>query len=77
MQPVVRNIQNSELYFYKGENIFENIITGKSGNVDDETAKRIFKVNLEVTLLINEYPNLIKLIKSLKLVFDEKNRMLL
>ncbi len=70
MKPVVRNIQNMELYFYEGENSFKNIRTEKTGIVDDETAKRIFKINVEATMIINEYPEVGNLIKTLNLKFD-------
>ena len=70
MKPIVRNIQNNDLYFYEGENKFRNIRTGKSGVVDDEAARRVFKINIEATEIINEYPIIEKMIKTLSLKFD-------
>ena len=67
MKPVCRNIQNDELYFYEGENVFRNIRTGKSGVVDDETARKVFKMNIEATELINEYPIIETMIQQLNL----------
>lgn len=72
MKPVVRNIQNNQLYFYEGENNFKNIRTGAVGNVDDETARKIFKINIEATEVINEYPMVAELIKRLHLKFDKQ-----
>jgi len=70
MKPVVRNIGTNDLYFYNGENNFENIRTGKSGVVDDEAARKVFKMNVEATEIINEYPEVGNLIKTLNLKFD-------
>lgn len=70
MIPVVRNIQNSDLYYYKGENVFQNVRTGDEGVVDDEMAKRIFKINIEATETLNEYPLVVEMIKKLNLKFD-------
>ena len=70
MKPVVRNIQNNDLYFYLGENVFKNIRTEKSGTIDDETARKVFKINVEATQLINEFPIIEEMIKVLNLKFD-------
>lgn len=70
MQPVVRNIQNNDLYFFKGGNNFKNIRTGNSGVVDDEAARKVFKINLEATELMNEFPIIEEMIKVLNLKFD-------
>lgn len=70
MRPVVRNIQNSNLYFYEGENKFRNIATGKEGIVDDEAARKIFRFNVEATKMINEFPIIEEMIKMLNLKFD-------
>lgn len=65
MKPVCRNIQNNQFYFYEGENIFKNIITGKSGKVESEQAQKIFRFSLDATQIIFEYPNVEELIKRL------------
>jgi hypothetical protein len=69
---VVRNIQNNQLYKYVGGNTFINIITGKSGEVTDEVAKRIFKINLPSTDILNKYPNIEELIKKLELTIEQQ-----
>jgi len=74
MKPIVRNIQNSDLYSYLGDNRFRNCRTGVEGVVSDEQAQKIFKFNLEATELINEYPILEDMIKTLGLKFDNNKK---
>lgn len=71
MRPVVRNIQNNDAYEYLGENEYRNLRTGKSGNVDEETARKIFKVNLELTTMLNENEVVADLIHKLNLKIDK------
>jgi hypothetical protein len=74
---IVRNIQNNDVYRYLGNNIFKNLRTGNEGEVSDEVAKKVFKINLEATELINENPILEEMIKALNLKFDNnKNEKL-
>jgi len=68
---IVRNIQNNQLYRYLGDNKFRNIVTGKEGLVDDEKAKEVFKINVEATGILNEYPLVEDLIEKLKLKIDK------
>lgn len=67
MYPVVRHIKTNALYFYKGDNVFQNIVTQVEGIVSEEKAKLIFNVNLDATELINDNPNLKLLIQKLEL----------
>lgn len=69
---VVRNIQNNQLYKYIGGKTYVNMITGKSGEVADDVAKRIFKINLSATDILNRYPFVELLIKELELINQEK-----
>jgi len=69
-KPVVRNVQNQDFYYYLGGNKFQNIRTGKEGMVSDEVAARAFKINLEAMEMINEFPLIAELIKTLNLKFD-------
>jgi len=71
---VVRNIQNNDAYEYLGENKFRNLRTGNDGFVDDETAKKIFKINIGATGIINEFPIVKDLIQSLNLKFEKNER---
>lgn len=70
MIPVVRNIFTDELYKFVGGNIFVNIRTRKTGEVSEEKARTVFKFNIEATEMINEYPEVENLIRSLNLKFD-------
>jgi hypothetical protein len=67
---VVRNTQNNQLYKYIGGTTYVNILTGKSGEVTDDVAKRIFKINLDATDILNKYPNVELLIEKLELISD-------
>jgi hypothetical protein len=71
---VVRNIQNNQLYKYLGGTTYVNVMTGKSGEVPDELAKKIFKINLGATDILNRYPNVELLIKELELLIENKNQ---
>lgn len=73
-RPVVRNVQNNEAYFYNGDSTFENIRSGKSGVIDDETAGRVFKINIEATEILNEYPVVIEMIQKLNLKFNNNKK---
>lgn len=64
---IVRNIQNNDLYQYLGENRFLNLRTLKEGVVDDEIARKIFKINIDATVLISKYQNIKSLINILGL----------
>lgn len=74
MKPVVRNIRTNDLYFYEGGNFFTNIRSGISGKVSDEAAKKTFSINLECTILFNEYPIITEMIKRLDLTFDNNKK---
>ncbi len=68
---IVRNKNTNDLYRYLGENKFRNVRTGKEGVVDEEKAKEIFNINLEATAILNEYPEIENLIKTLNLKIDK------
>jgi hypothetical protein len=73
-RPVVRNVQNNDAYFYNGNNQFENIRSGGSGMVDDDTAGRVFKINVAATEIINEYPIIAEMIQKLNLKFNNNKK---
>jgi len=66
---IVRNIQTNDLYRYHGENEYTNVRTGIKGVIGEELARKIFKINLEATELCETYPEIEKLIYTLKLKF--------
>lgn len=71
---IVRNQQNNDAYEYLGENKFKNLRTQKEGVVSDEQAKEIFKINLEATEIISEYPLVAELINKCNLKFDNNKK---
>lgn len=64
---IIRNIQNNDLYRYLGENKFRNVRTGQEGIIDTETAQKVFKINVEATVLCEEFPIIEEMIKALNL----------
>lgn len=68
---IVRNIQNNQLYRYLGDNKYRNLMTGVSGEITEEVAQKIFKINLEMTQLCNEYPLVEEAIQRLQLKMDK------
>lgn len=68
---VVRNSTNNDLYRYLGDDRYRNIRTGGEGEVKPEVAQKIFKINIEVTEICNEYPMVEELIKSLNLKIEK------
>lgn len=67
MIPIVRNIKTNDFYKYIGENIFVNLRTGEQGFVPDEKAQRVFKINMDLTIMIAANPEIENLITKLKL----------
>ena len=70
---IVRNIQNNQLYQYLGGNKYKNLITGVEGEVPDDMAKKIFKINLQATKIIRDFPIVQTLIYELGLTIDNNN----
>ncbi|MEY4333380.1 MAG: hypothetical protein RLZZ196_2123, partial [Bacteroidota bacterium] len=64
---ILRNIQNNHLYRYLGGNRYRNLMTGVEGEIGEDVAQRIFKINLELTEICENFPNVEKLIHALKL----------
>jgi hypothetical protein len=69
-RPICRNVQNNDYYEFLGGNTFRNLRTGKSGDVGEEKAKEVLKINVEATAIINEYPIVRELIQRLNLKHD-------
>lgn len=67
VRAVVRNVQNNDLYVHLFGNKFRNIRTGVVGEVSDEVAKKVFRINMEMTEIISKYPNIELLISKLQL----------
>jgi len=69
MNPIVRHIKSGDLYEWDGEK-FTNLRTKKSGIVDDETARKIFKFNMDASEIFHEFPLVKELINKLNLKAD-------
>lgn len=69
---IVRNIQNNCLYRYLGNNKYRNLATGNEGEVSEEKAKELFRINVEATYLCETFPDIEKLISILNLKMDKK-----
>jgi hypothetical protein len=72
---IVRNIQNNQLYQYLGDSKYKNLITGVEGEVSDEMAKKIFKINLQATKILNDFPIVQTLISELGLTIDNYQKL--
>lgn len=70
---IVRNIQNNIAYEYLGNNVFKNLVTGVCGEVPTEKAQKVFKINVELTTLCNDFPEIKNLINTLKLKIEKQN----
>jgi len=68
---IIRNVQNNFLYRYLGENKYRNLTTLQEGEVPEEKAREIFKINIEATSIINEYPEVENMINKLQLKFEK------
>lgn len=67
---ILRNIQNNQLYGHVGGNKYVNLVTGTEGEVSEELAKKIFKINLQATKIVNDFPEVQTLISKLGLTID-------
>lgn len=71
---IVRNIQNNDLYRYLGENKFRNIRTGHEGIIADEMARKVFKINVEMTFICEGNPIIEEMINKLGLKFNNNKK---
>lgn len=70
-KPICRNLYNGHYYVYLGDDRWRNTSTGVEGTVDPDKASQVFKINLEVTQLVNEYPEIELFIKVLGLRIEK------
>lgn len=70
---IVRHIKNNDPYRYLGENKYRNLRTGNEGVIDEEKAREVLKINIEATAIINEYPEVEAMIKTLGLKFEKND----
>lgn len=67
MTPILRHIKTNTLYRHIENDRYRNLSTGVEGEVPPEIAQKIFAISLDATVLLNEFPNIEKLIKGLNL----------
>lgn len=70
---VLRNIQNNQLYAHMGDNRYVNLITGIEGEVSEDMAKKVFKINLQATKMMHDFPSIQNLVSKLGLTIDINN----
>jgi hypothetical protein len=71
---ILRNInegrnKNDIIRHIEGNN-YVNLTNGMHFTIDEDTAKDIFRLNVEATLMLNKHPNLEGLINRLKLKIE-------
>lgn len=69
---IVRHVRTNDLYSYNGDNNYTNLRTQVSGVIDEEIARKSFVINVEMTVMIAEYPVVSDLIKQLQLKIDKQ-----
>lgn len=67
---IVRHKKTNLLYSTEDGVIYKNLITEVEGNVPEEVCKNVFSINLDATEILNNNPNVLSLIKSLKLKIE-------
>lgn len=70
---VLRNVQNNQLYAHMGDNRYVNLITGIEGEVPEDMAKKVFKINLQATKMMHDFPSIQTLVSKLGLTIDINN----
>lgn len=70
-KPVVRNVNTKDIYFYNGNNEFTNIRTNVTGKVSDAAAQKTFKINPELSIMLNEYPLIAELINKTQMMIEK------
>lgn len=68
---IVVNKETRIPYKYLGDNKFRNMINGKEKVLDDETITKSFNINLDATILVEEYPLIETLIQKLGLRIEK------
>lgn len=71
IRAVLRNVQNNDLYLHLGDDMYKNLRTGKEGEIKPELASAIFNINIPMTVMISENPNIKNLINRLQLKIEQ------
>ena len=73
VRAVLRNIQNNDAYLHLGENKYRNLRTSKEGVIEPEIASSLFNLNVPLTVMLGDNPNIEELISKLNLRIDYAN----
>lgn len=67
MAAIVRNIKTNDFYEYLGEDKYINLRTLETGVVPQEKAQKVFRINVDLSQMIVNNPEIKNLITQLKL----------
>lgn len=70
---IVVNKQNRNIYVTYDGATYVNATTGVSGTVTEEQAKNTFAIPVELNSIIEQNPNVLKLISKLNLSLEKTN----
>jgi hypothetical protein len=69
-KPIVRNIQTNDVYEWQHSDTYQNLRTGAIGEVKPEVATKCFVINVPLSVLVGEFPELKMFINKLDLRLD-------
>jgi hypothetical protein len=61
--PIVEHRVTKNLYWYRGENIFENVVSKQQGTVSDEQAAKAFVMLPNLSEYANEFVGVVGLLE--------------
>lgn len=71
---IVRNLTNGQYYRYLGNDVYQNIITGVKGKINQKAAEKNLRISIEETAIFNEYPMVEEMVRRLKLVSEKSKK---
>jgi hypothetical protein len=63
IRPICQHLGTKVHYEFLGGNKFRNIVTGQTGEVDEEKAAKVFSFSPELTDCVNSNPAVLDLLK--------------
>jgi hypothetical protein len=61
--PVCQHIKDGSLYFYRGNNVFESIVSKKQKTISDEAASKILVMLPNLSEYANEFVGIVTLLE--------------
>jgi hypothetical protein len=61
--PICAHKVTNALYYFRGGVLFENIVTGKQGEVPEDSAKKIFVMLPAISQCVHDFPEVEGLLK--------------